>query len=82
MAVRFTKIGCRKADWRRNGTGRGSYVLHNTYSLFSLGNKLVFGLFDLFLGFRTEFLLVPRMSTVRSWGKLESGALGMGFDSV
>lgn len=58
-----------------------TYVLHHADRFLGLCDKLIFGLFNLFLGVRAQLCVVwtitPRVTT-----KLERRALHASFDSI
>jgi hypothetical protein len=58
-----------------------THILHNTNSLFGLGDELVLGLLNFFLGLRAQlWLLVSLVALVTA--NAESGALGVSLDSI
>src|SRR6478735_7574492 len=58
-----------------------THVLHNTNSLLGLGDELVLGFLNFFLGLRAQlWLLVSLVALVTA--NAESGALGVSLDSI
>lgn len=67
----------------KNGSvATGTYVLHNTHSLFSLRDELVFGLLDLLLRLGAEFLRVQVVLARRNASNLPGRALDTRLDRV
>lgn len=59
-----------------------THVLHNTNGLLGLGDELVFGLLNFFLGLGAQLLLLVCLVVLRVTAKAESSTLGVGLDGI